>query len=110
MSYRNTTLDNSVSKSWYKSVLSTGTALVWLWISWTNGTIAIGRGNVTGLNLMLYYPENFLIANLSTVAVSSYASVTADWKIPYNQSEGKMHCGMCLMVKDNLFVPAVYNT
>lgn len=90
MSYRKGTLGHSVAVIWRNAVLSNGIVPVWLWISWTNGTISIGTGNITGENLMLYYPENILIANVSTVAVGSYSGVSADWKIPYNQSAGKI--------------------
>lgn len=94
--YRNKTLGSYVSKCWQNATLSIGKVPVWLWISWRNGTITIGMGNVTGRNLILYYPENFLIANVSTVAVSSYVNATGDWRIPYNQNEGKMHFDILL--------------
>lgn len=92
MRYRNTTKNNYVATCLHAEVLSKGVVPVWLWISWANGTICIGIGNVTGQNMILYYPENFLIANISTVAVSSFGIVTGDWKIPYNQSEGEISC------------------
>src|SRR5688572_29571582 len=90
MRYRNATLGNYVATSLQTAVLSYGVVPVWLWISWANGTITIGTGNVTGENPILYYPENFLIANVSNVAVSSYSGASADWKIPYDQSAGKI--------------------
>lgn len=88
MRYRNITLGNQISCCCPDPILSNGTVPVWVWISWINGSITMGTGNVTGMNPMLFYPDNSLIANVSTVAVSSYGSATVVWKIPYNQSSG----------------------
>ena len=85
-------------------VLSNGVVPVWLWISWTNGTLTIGTGNITGDNLILYYPDSLRIANVSTVAVKSFSALTGEWKIPYYQSAGKISCEVNLIVKDILFV------
>lgn len=108
--YRNVTLAKYILRCWRTAVLSNGIAPVWLWISWANGTITIGTGNVRGMNLLLYYPENFLIANVSTVAVSSYYGYSAQWKIPYNQSAGKISWEVKLLVEFyvNLFTEDVF--
>ena len=86
MTYRNITLGGSIARGCSGPMLGNGTVPVW--VSWINGSIIIGRGNVTGLNPMLYYPDNSLLANVSTVAVSSYGVTTVVWKIPYNQNAG----------------------
>src|SRR6218665_2871163 len=88
MRYRKITMGGSISRACPDPILSHGTVPVWVWISWINGSITIGSGNVTGMNPVLYYPDNSMIVNVSTVAVSSYGSITAVWKIPYIQSTG----------------------
>lgn len=62
---------------------------VWLWVSWSGGVLSIGRGSVPGQDYLMMYPGTSLIANLSTVAVSSFHGLSANWTIPYEQLVGK---------------------
>lgn len=63
-----------------------GIQWVWIWMSWANEMFTMGSGKIVGQNIFLMYPNVSEIANVSTVAVSSYATYKAQWMIPLAQN------------------------
>lgn len=93
-------MGSSIARIAPTNVLLNGTVPVSLWISWANGSLSAGKGNETGKNTIIYYPDNSLIVNISTMGISSFGAITGLWKIAYNQSSGEqsivIYFGFCV--------------
>jgi len=69
-------------------LLENGTKFIQLWLSWRNGIITAGTGEVIGLHTMVTYLPMPPVTSINTVAINS-KSYTANWIIPYDQVTSK---------------------
>jgi len=86
--FRNRTLSSNLALGYKGGLLEGGTKFIQLWLSWRNGIITAGTGEVIGQHTMVTYLPMPPVTSISTAAINSYY-YTANWVIPYDQVTSK---------------------
>lgn len=82
---RNSTLAKAQAYAATVDYLNNGTDFVRIWISWSNDRLTVGTGGVIGSNAFLVHNDITSARSVTTLAVSSFGTSTADWIIDGDQ-------------------------